>query len=340
MAILLSFQISVFGQAINVSQEATSQSVFNLLQSDEVKEITIKTDMEKLLEGKGVHKYVDARLTYTNASDKKEWWNIKVKQRGKFRKKECAFPPLKLRFSKKDLAAKGLKSFRTLKLVTHCMDDVYTTKNNVLKEYLTYKLYNELTDKSLKVQLVKVTYVDINKKYSKLKRYGILIENHHEMADRVGSEVVTIFNPDYKKVNKKEEIRMAMFQYMIKNNDWNVVMAHNIKLVKDKETGLFSIVPYDFDFAGIVNSRYETSNAIIKLESSWKKAYQGHFKDQDLVNEVISEFQSKRENFEATILNCKTMDKLNRKKMIRHLNSFYKKLEYDNIMKNAVVSTS
>ena len=52
-----------------------------------------------------------------------------------------------------------VKRLNKVKLVTHCRGankyDAY-----VLKEYLAYKIYNELTDYSLRVRLLEIEYVE------------------------------------------------------------------------------------------------------------------------------------------------------------------------------------
>ena len=327
-----------FSPVTFVSEEAVSQkSIFKLLQRDDVLQLSITTDIGELLEGKGKEKYIPAQIAYNDLTNNEVVWNIESRQRGKFRRKICDFPPLKLRFSKNDLAEQGLKTFHTLKLVTHCLDDVYAAKNNVLKEYLAYKLYNELTDKSLQVQVVKITYIDSKKKYPKLKRYGFIIENHHEMAERLEGKVVEYFNPDYSLMNKKAEITMAMFQYMIGNEDWDVVMGRNIKMLEPQNAGLLFAVPYDFDFAGIVKAEYARPNTALGLTSVLERSYQGKFKDKAAVSEIITHFQLKKNKFYQIVKEFKLMDKLNRKLMTNYLDSFFQELEYDKIIDNSPI---
>lgn len=316
-----------------VSQDAVAQkSVFNLLEHDDILEITIHTDMAELLEGEGKESYVPAQISYKDLSDNTISWDIETRQRGKFRRRVCDFPPLKLRFDKDELKNNGLKTFHTLKLVTHCIEDSYEGKNNVLREYLAYKLYNELTDKSLKAQVVRVTYIDTKKKHPKIKKYGFIIENHHEMADRLGGKVKEYLNPDYTLMNKKAEIMVAMFQYMIGNEDWDVVMGRNIKLVEPNNAGLLYAVPYDFDFSGIVDAKYARPNVSLGMTSVLDRYYQGTFKDRAAVSEVLTQFQIHKDDLYATINDFKLLDKLNRKVMSNYLDTFFQELEYDTIV--------
>jgi hypothetical protein len=51
-------------------------------------------------------------------------------------------------------------------------------------------------------------------------------------------------------------LKMAVFQYMIGNTDWSVPYLHNIRILSFDAQTIPSVVPYDFDHAGIVNAPY------------------------------------------------------------------------------------
>ena len=53
---------------------------------------------------------------------------------------------------------------------------------------------------------------------------------------------------------------LCLFEYMISNTDWNVSLLHNIKLIRKKDTKEIIVVPYDFDYSGLVNADYAVPN--------------------------------------------------------------------------------
>ena len=75
--------------------------------------------------------------------------------------------------------------FNKLKLVTHCLENKFEGNENVMKEYLLYKLYNEITPESFRVQFVKITYLDSKGKLGKIKRFGFIIESKDQLAFRL-----------------------------------------------------------------------------------------------------------------------------------------------------------
>jgi hypothetical protein len=54
--------------------------------------------------------------------------------------------------------------------------------------------------------------------------------------------------------------RMALFQYMIANTDWSASNRHNVKAILLKETQSIVAIPYDFDYAGTINTDYAVPN--------------------------------------------------------------------------------
>ena len=55
---------------------------------------------------------------------------------------------------------------------------------------------------------------------------------------------------------------------MIGNTDWAVPNNHNVKLIYDKERKLAPplVVPYDFDYSGLVDASYAVPNEVIGTE--------------------------------------------------------------------------
>lgn len=329
--LLSTYYSPIFSQSEHTHPRA---SIFNQLERDGILEITIKTDLTELLSGEGKKGYIPTQLHYKDQSGKNIKWSMESRLRGKFRRRVCDFPPIKLRFDKDDLSAKGLSSFHTLKLVTHCLEDSYLSKTTVLKEYLAYQMYEELTDKSLKTQLVKVTYVDSQNKKSKIKRYGFIIENHHEMANRLEASICDCMNPDMEQMNKQQDLLNAMFQYMIGNEDWDIRMARNVKLVQPTKGAALYAVPYDFDFAGMVDANYAVPNPDLGLATVKERFYQGYYTEKVEIEAVLDYFQLKKDKLYQIVNDFKFLDGLSRRKVKKYLDEFFLEMEYDTIVGN------
>ncbi len=310
-------------QMVSPLLEESKESIFDRLNHREVLEITLETDLGSLINDRKREEYQPAVFSYEDEKGQEQKWEIKVRPRGKYRRRICDFPPVKIKFSKKDLEAKGLLPFNKYKLVTHCMDNKSLSKDLVMKEYLAYKLYNELTENSFKVQLVKVTYFDSNGDFGKIKRWGILLENTDELAARIGGKeckCVGLKPEDY--YPSLEKIH-SVFQYMIGNEDWSLETNRNVKLIRVQKNGKVIPVPYDFDFSGLVDAPYAIPNSNHKLMSITDRAFLGNTCDSRELYATCSYFRSKKKALIKTVKNFKLLNKVVREEVMEYLQSFF-----------------
>ncbi|MGD2122729.1 MAG: hypothetical protein PVJ76_13335, partial [Gemmatimonadota bacterium] len=146
-----------------------------------------------------------------------------------------------------------------LKLVTHCRDsDRY--EQNMLEEYLAYRLYNHLTDISFRVQLARITYLDTSGENDPVERMGFLIEDEDAMAERLGGMMIEAPNALPTDFDLDQLGLFYVFQFMVGNVDWGTGTSHNVKIIaKDMA---YHPIPYDFDWTGLVDAPYAAPNRL------------------------------------------------------------------------------
>ena len=292
-----------------------------------VLEITLTTDLQKLMHNDAHTDYQPAFLT--DAAGQTEY-RLKVKPRGKFRRKVCDFPPLKLNFSKDRLEDAGLEGkYDKLKLVTHCTDKKLNAKDNVLREYLVYKMYNELTDNSYRVLLVKIKYVDLHNSVRPVRRYGILIEDTDEMANRLNGEECECHGLSDDLIARAPANLTAMFQYMVGNEDWDVPGLRNVKAVKLHTGSDFYnlIVPYDFDFSGVVNAEYAIPDPNLQHSTLQQRHFFGKFDTEEDFALMSGHFMNKSRDIIGLVRNFKLLPLSSRLEIANYLNEFFLTLE-------------
>ena len=300
-------------------------SVFDQFNQEQVLKVELSLDIEALHANKKSNEYMPATFSISDEQSSSSW-SVKVRARGRFRRVKSEFPPLKLKFSKKELIAKGLSEDNEYKLVTHFFDSKQGD-DAVLREYLAYKLYNQLSDQSYRVQLAEVTYRDQNTNKT-TTRYGILIEDADQLSKRLQGKICDeCFNYPEASYNAENIQLHALFQYMIGNTDWSVKMNRNLKVMKLKNTGKYIAVPYDFDFSGFVNASYALPNIDYKLTSVRDRAFLGSDNLTTELKQAKTLMISKRGQLENTVNNFKVMSKKSRKDIIEYLDSFYTALE-------------
>jgi hypothetical protein len=312
----------------NDPEFSKSTTIFQKISQDSFLEVILVTNFDSLLKNKkrSATSY-SGTVEFKNQKDESFKMDIKVEPRGKFRRRICSMPPLKINFSKKDLATLGLfPGCDKLKLVTHC-NDTEGSDQVLMKEFWSYKLYNQLSPQSFKVFPIKVIYVNSNNPKEKMERLGFFIENNDELAYRLNGELVSGFGYKPEQFQKESYHNTLLFQYMIGNVDWDIVFNRNVKFIKPKEDSLLILVPYDFDYSALVRAPYARLNPNLNQTSLDERFCLGKFSDKEALKQTINKFKAQRKAGFTCYKICSHLKKSNKKRMDRYLNSFFNMLK-------------
>lgn len=321
--IIVLLMISNFGQvAFANDAEPPDIGIFDLWNYQEVIDIKLTFDLEEVFMDRRGEEDYPAEINFKDAKGNKQQWDLKISTRGNFRRQKCnEIPPLKLNFKKGDLRDAGLAEYDDFKLVTHCIDDYQAAKELLLKEYLTYRMFNHLTDISYRVQLVDITYVD-SKTGLRKKQMGFLIEDTAQLRARIGAEKIKemrIVEPE--KYEAEYSKLVALFQYMIGNADWGITHSKNIKYV-EKDGKVFP-VPYDFDFAGLVGAPYMVPASRFGLTTRYDRVYLGFEHSKPELDNTISLLRKYKDELYETVSGMRMLKRSAREDMIEYLDTFY-----------------
>ena len=118
---------------------------------------------------------------------------------------------------------------------------------------------------------------------------------------------------------------VAVFQFMIGNTDWSVPNFHNIKLLIPKTDSLAMpfVVPYDFDYSGIVNTAYAVPTDELGLYGVTERLYRGFTRTMEEIEATAAIFIQKEEQVKAIINDFSLCDTKVKKQMINYVESFY-----------------
>ena len=265
-------------------------------------------------------KYHEGELIYYTPDGKPIKLSVQVMARGNFRRdpKNCNFPPLALNFKKNEVKNTLFDNQDKLKLVTPCQYDRY-----VIDEYLIYKLYNLVTDRSFKVRLVNILYFDTGKDKKLFEKYSFFIEHEDQVAERNNSIEIDRFLTPYD-LDTETFRRTAVFQYMIGNRDWYVASRQNVVLMQPNDTtqALYAI-PYDFDFSAFIDADYTFRKDIPKENLATRRVYKGLCCTTAEYNEVFAFYKSLRPAFESTMDDMPVISKSDKIRHRAFLSSFY-----------------
>jgi len=282
--------------------------------------------------------FVTGKFQYQQ--DSNQWITVPVhsRTRGNFRLRNCYFPPLKLKFNKKDVASNLFAGNKALKLVLPCRTS--SDKNNlILKEYLCYQFYEILSSYYFKTRLAKFELTENTKK--KIRKYDLLtffVEDNSMVAKRSGAKVVETKGINPQAFDEKQSIRNDFFQYMIGNADWSAVYQHNSNTMY--ANGKYIPLSYDFDMSGFVNASYAQQNApTLGTGDIRERVYRGFCKSKPAMEEIRKEFLQKESAIHLIIdQEVSSFGKRELKDMHSYLDEFFVILKDDRRFDNSTLS--
>ncbi|MFK7937060.1 MAG: hypothetical protein AB8G22_26335 [Saprospiraceae bacterium] len=316
------YLIFLFIGLFHLNLSAQSESLFDLLQYQEVLEVRLETDVATLQENRRNEEYQPSTFSFTDKNGVERALKMKLKPRGKFRRMNCSVPPLKLKWKKDYLEEQGIRrDFNDLKMVTHCSDNKKSAIEWIQREYLAYQMYAELTDFAYRTQLIKVTYVNAETGAEE-EQWGMLIEDTAELAQRTAStkseDFMSATMDKFQADNAKE---VSLFQYMIGNADVDYQVGKNLKFFQTD--GKLMTVPYDFDHAYFVNADYAIPNPNYGLLSTRERVFIGFPEHYEAMDATQKKFRKMRKTWMHIINDFELLPKKKREEMKNYIHNFF-----------------
>ncbi len=298
---LISLLLPIFtlGQELaqDTLQKKKKQSLFSLMEYQEVMPVTICADITSMIEEKFDQKERVGLFNFTDSLGEEFTLPIRLEARGKTRLVRCDVPPVMVYFDKPALKEQRVKDYPKLKVVVPCFQDSLA-EDLLYRELLVYKLYSLVSDYHFRVQAAELTCLDQISRDTTHILPAFFIESDKEYRKRTDTEEVNEFSINWSDLDPEQAQITAVFQYMISNTDWKIDHQHNLKYFrndKDEDAPLV-LLPYDFDFSGLVNANYAKPNPDYLQESVRQRIYLG--KKNKFLNKTIQLFRDK----EAAIL--------------------------------------
>lgn len=241
---------------------------------------------------------VPARLVHRAPDGTTELLPIRVRTRGDWRldPRHCTYPPLFILFDE-NAAGSLFEGQDMLPMTPQCRSRRGRYKDWVLREHLAYQIYQQLTDKSVRTRLVRVTWAEPSGDDPEGPYWAFLAEHFRAMAARNGAEILDLETLELDTTDPTEIATLALFQFMIGNTDWSFVRLHNILPIRDlAATGNSGVtaVPFDFDFSGLVYAKYAGPPPHLPITSTRQRLYRGFCNTAIDWDAVFAQFQAIR----------------------------------------------
>lgn len=291
---------------------------------------TLRTRIDFLRDERPDEEEVDGTLSWIDEAGTAVTLPVEVRTRGNFRreKRNCNFPPLRLDVPKGRAEGTVFEGQDKLKLVTPCHDSRDNYQEYVIQEYLVYRTFELLTPVCFRVRLVQITYEDDDGEYDTRTKTAFLIEDEEQMAYR-NSGTVSEWDQFHPAAADGPHAGMvALFQYMIGNTDWSGPYFHNVKMMRAQD-GRYLLVPYDFDFSGIVNARYATPAPELPIRNVRDRLFRGFCREDVDHAALRARFLALREPVRALYEGTEGISDKTRERSLDYYDRFFRTLEED-----------
>ena len=324
----------------SVGVAATPPEPDPLFASHEPLEITITAPFTTLMRERPEEEELAGMASWTEPDETTAEVSVQLRTRGNYRRDRdnCPFAPLRLNFRGSEVEGTLFDNQDKLKMVTHCRDRSGRFEQLVIREYLTYRLLNTITDISYQVRLLRVTYQNTEDERRDRESWAFVIEHKDRFDNRTGLDPLEIDGASITDLDPAFTNLGSLFQYMIGNTDFSPLSAaegrsccHNTHPFA-LEGGPVHSVPYDFDMSGMINAPYAAPNPRFGLRDVRQRLYRGRCRFNEHLPATIAHYQDVRDELYAVVADEPAIEDRDRRYMINYLDSFYRTLDDERLV--------
>ena len=290
--------------------------------------------------------WLEGMVHYETSDGERLSLNVKIEARGKFRRRRstCNFPPYWLNFKKSEVMGTVFEGLDKVKVVSHCEEGRRSFEPYILTEYLTYKTFNLMTDRSYQVRLARIDYfdTDIQEEYGTFSAF--FIEPNENLEARLSATQVKDKFVLPSRMNHRDVCIADMFQYFAGNTDFSFFAGdgvdeccHNAKVfaVGDAADGLTPI-PYDFDMSGLIYAPYAEPDPNFELRSVRQRLYRGIGVEHKILEDTMRLYLRKKKAVYALWEGSGLLEGLQRKRVMDFIDYFYETFENQDRVHNRI----
>jgi len=305
--------------------------------------IVLEFPVREMLRHKEAKKPLPATLHYVDETGQRISLPLQVRARGNTRLQICVFPPIRLDFKSKESAGTLFAGFPKLKAVTQCKRS-RRYADYVRLEQSIYRIFNVLTPVSFRTRMLSISYRDTDGWIAPFTAAAFLIEEIDDVAARNDMRLIRRRHLDVADVNAAETNLLELFQYLVGNTDWSAYhpsdgrdeCCHNGRTLQPEGvSGGVVLVPFDFDYAGLVNANYAVPHPKLHISSVRKRVYRGVCANNGHVAASIERLRQARARIEA-LFSGGGLSSRARQSALSYIESFYDIIEDEHEVKRRI----
>ena len=310
---------------------ATQPLVGKLFDSDAELDVEITAPFNRIFGKKGGGAKASGQLSYTDEAGEPQSIDVQIATGRGMRTDYCQYPPLTLRLDADAMVATPFAGLGALYLTTHCRRG-RQSEQYMHMEYQVYRMYRELTDHALSVRRLKVQYTYSESKKKPINAHAYVIEDVNATAARLGKKRLKVESQELTQMDLRRLSLLSLFQFMIGNTDWSATRprppepcCHNMHVIAAANEGAKHVaVAFDFDQAGLINTRYATPSEALPIRSVRQRLYRGFCAESPYLAEALETLKLKRTAIEALFRDDSLLTTSSRDKALSYLSASYR----------------
>jgi hypothetical protein len=328
--------LCLFFSIILIFTASKSFAQEDLFDSNEIIDIKMAFSIKDLRSTTNDSTFTDELVWVKSPEGEWEEMPIELRVRGNFRLSNCYYPPLRMKIKKKNREGTVFEENKSIKVVFPCSRSK-TAESYLAKEFMAYQLFEEVSEYIFETRMMRVTFINEDKKDDEEVMLGFFLEDDDDVADRFDGEIV-----DDKRIlgtllEDLPAVRHDFFQMMIGNTDFSGLFKHNSKTLMLPEEKLVPLA-YDFDMTGLVNPPYAQVSDLVDIENVTDRLYRGFCREKQVFYAVRDEFLQKEERIFEVVSNYEDyMTSSQYRESVRFLEDFFDILKNDRVFENQIV---
>ncbi len=291
-----------------------------------------------------VRLYFPGQWAYVDETGESQRLDVSIRIRGNFRKEYCELPPIRLNFKKSQVRNTLFAGQDKLKLVAPCQHGL-EAQQKLLLEFLAYRTYEILTDRSFGTRLIRLSYVDSDDKMQPWTDLAFVNEDEGDLGKRLGLDKARVAENRFEELDQPATAVYELFQLLISNHDYSVLKGpdgsyccHNSEMYTREEAADKRIpIPYDFDMSGLVNAKYAAPPSHLPIRLVRTRYYRGLCQPDEVMTDAIAHVLSKKDEIVALYQTMPELSRLSRNRTVAYVKKFFAILEDEAKLKAQVL---
>jgi hypothetical protein len=196
----------------------------------------------------------------------------------------------------------------------------------LLREYVAYRMFERISPNSVRARLVRVTFRDKHVEKDRDPVYCILLEHEEQVSARLRGRIVDSYNIPMDSLDVDQAALTAVFEYMIGNTDWGIEDGRNLHMLKPSNIGKIRLIPFDFDFAGLVNAPYATPKAETGLKNVKERRLMAGGISKEALRRAVETVKGAKADL-ILLCNAEFLSKSSVKDMNRYMETFFQTID-------------